>query len=65
MNTDRAVELAGGRQELADLLGVHWLSTYRWKPDLPPMREYQLRFLRPGWFKPIGGRGRPRKAAAR
>lgn len=51
MNTEKAIELAGTREKLAKLLGVASISTYRWKPDLPKMREFQLQALRPKWFK--------------
>lgn len=57
METKDAIALAAkefrsdGRRALAALLGVASISTYRWKPDLPPMREFQLKALRPRWFK--------------
>lgn len=51
MKTETAMALAGGRKQLADILGVTSLTTYRWKPDLPRMREFQLKALRPAWFR--------------
>jgi hypothetical protein len=54
MNTDKAIKLAGGRDKLAELLGVASISTYRWKPRLPKMRAFQLRALKPEWFKAKG-----------
>lgn len=52
MKTETAIELAGGREQLAQLLGVASITTYRWKPDLPQPREDRLRVLRPAWFRP-------------
>lgn len=50
MNTDKAIKLAGGREELAQLLGCASITTYRWKPNLPRARAWQLQILRPEWF---------------
>lgn len=52
MNTETAIKLAGGRRKLAALLGVAYISTYRWKPDLPQHRADRLRILKPRWFQP-------------
>lgn len=51
MNTEFAMDKAGGRDELAKLLGVTSITTYQpsWKPDLPPKHERYLRLLRPDW----------------
>lgn len=51
MNTDKAIKLAGGREALARLLGVAAITTYRWKPNLPAARAWQLEVIRPEWFK--------------
>lgn len=52
MKTDFAIEKAGGREQLATLLGVKSITTYQpsWKPDLPPSHEKYLKALRPDWF---------------
>lgn len=51
MNTDEAIRLAGGRKELAKLLGAAAITTYRWTPDLPQARADRLRILKPSWFR--------------
>lgn len=51
MKTKDAIQLAGGRQQLADLLGVASITTYRWKEDLAQKHEDRLRILKPRWFK--------------
>jgi hypothetical protein len=51
MNTDKAIKLAGSREQLARLLGCAPITTYRWKPNLPKSRMWQLEVLRPEWFK--------------
>lgn len=51
MNTDRAIKLAGSREALAKLLGCAVMTTYRWKPGLPRVRELQLRLAKPEWFR--------------
>ncbi len=53
MNTSEAIKRAGGRDKLAELLGVSALTTYgpTWKPNLPPKHERFLRAKRPRWFR--------------
>lgn len=51
MNTEDAIKLAGGRKELAKILGVASITTYRWNPDLPQHRADRLRILKPTWFR--------------
>ena len=50
MQTKDAIDLAGGRKQLAEMLGVASISTYRWK-ELPQKHEDRLRVLKPRWFK--------------
>lgn len=50
MKKDKAIELAGGVLQLANLLGITRPAIYQWKIDVPTMRVYQLRALRPDWF---------------
>lgn len=50
MKTKTAIELAGGRDALARLLGVETVTTYHWIRVLPPKHERYLRVARPGWF---------------
>ena len=51
MKTQDAMNLAGGRKQLAELLGVAPITTYRWKEDLAQNHEDRLRILKPRWFK--------------
>ncbi len=62
MNTETAIAFAGGRDKLAELLGVEPISTYRWKPNLPKMREFQLRALKPGWFRKLAAEAQAAEA---
>jgi DNA-binding transcriptional regulator YdaS (Cro superfamily) len=50
MTKQRAIELAGGVLQLANLLGITRPAIYQWNVDVPQMRVYQLRALRPDWF---------------
>ena len=51
MKTKRALHLAGGTaRKLADLFGIKEQSVNKWGENIPPLREYQLRELRPAWF---------------
>ena len=51
MKTSKAIKLAGSKVELARILGVKRQAVHQWVPNLPPLRVFQLRELRPGWFK--------------
>ena len=46
-----AVWRCGNKQALADLLGVTKQAVSAWGDKLPPLRVFQLRQLRPGWFR--------------
>jgi hypothetical protein len=50
MKTAQAIELAGGRKALADLLGVTLSAISQWDDDVPQSRVWQLRVLKPEWF---------------
>lgn len=43
MKTNEAIELFGGRRELAQALGVSVQATYQWGDVVPELRVYQLR----------------------
>lgn len=63
MKTAKAIELAGSRQALADLLDAITLSAIsQWGEDVPEARVWQLRVLRPEWF--ADEREQPQKARA-
>jgi hypothetical protein len=51
MNTQKAIELAGGSSALANLLGITPGAVSQWGNELPDRRIWQLRVLRPEWFK--------------
>lgn len=51
MKTEEAIRRAGGKKELADLLGISLPAIYQWKKEVPQPREWQLRLLRPAWFR--------------
>jgi len=50
MEKRTAIELAGGVLALAKLLGVSRPAIYQWKNEVPKMRVFQLKTLRPQWF---------------
>ena len=51
MKTKDAMNLAGGRKQLAEMLGVASITTYRWGEDLSQKHEDRLRVLKPVWFR--------------
>jgi DNA-binding transcriptional regulator YdaS (Cro superfamily) len=52
MNKNKAIKLAGSPAKLAKLLGVKRQSVHKWV-EIPKGRVWQLRVLRPEWFKVI------------
>lgn len=51
MRTEDAINWAGGKQELADKLGIWLQNVYRWG-DCPPMlRQYEIEKLSNGKLK--------------
>lgn len=55
MKKKQAIQLAGGTAKaLADLLGLTESAVSQWGEDLPLLRVYQLRDLRPEWFVRAG-----------
>ena len=51
MKTQTAIELAGSAAALADLLGITPSAVSQWGDELPEGRVWQLRVIRPNWFK--------------
>jgi hypothetical protein len=51
MNKSYVIKIAGGVGELADLLKITRQAVSKWPKRIPPLRVYQLRELRPEWFK--------------
>lgn len=54
MKTKRAIELAGGQRALAELLAITVSAISQWDEDVPEGRMWQLRVIRPDWFKESG-----------
>lgn len=52
MEKDKAIELAGGLSALAQILGITPAAVSQWKLMVPESRVWQLKVLRPEWFKP-------------
>jgi hypothetical protein len=52
MDTQAAIKLAGGIRQLAEMLGLSTQAVYAWGKTVPKLRMYELRELRPAWFKP-------------
>ena len=50
MDIHQAITLAGSQSELARIFGITRAAVNHWK-TIPPLRLYQLKELRPDWFK--------------
>jgi len=50
MDKQTATTLAGSQSELARILGITRAAVFHWK-TIPKLRIYQLKELRPEWFK--------------
>ncbi|CAB4121656.1 DNA-binding transcriptional regulator Cro [uncultured Caudovirales phage] len=51
MEKSTAIRLAGSQTKLAAILGINQSAVAQWGNDVPIMRIYQLKTLRPKWFK--------------
>jgi len=51
MTKERAITLAGSQAKLAALLKISSAAISQWKENVPAARLWQLRVLRPEWFK--------------
>jgi hypothetical protein len=51
MEKSTAIRLAGSQTKLAAILGINQAAVAQWGNDVPIMRIYQLKTLRPKWFK--------------
>ena len=51
MRKTLAIKKAGSIRALAELLGVTTQAVHKWPLDLPPLRVFQLKEKKPGWFK--------------
>jgi len=50
MDKQKAITLAGSQSELARILGITRAAVNHWK-TIPELRTYQLKELKPEWFK--------------
>ncbi len=50
LSKEKAIQLAGGQQRLAELLGISQPSVSQWKKNVPIARVWQLKVLKPEWF---------------
>jgi DNA-binding transcriptional regulator Cro len=50
MTKEKAIKLAGSVIKLAKLLDIERQAIYNWK-KIPPLRVYQLKELKPEWFR--------------
>jgi len=50
MDKQTAITLAGSQSELARIFGITRAAVFHWK-KIPRLRIYQLKELRPEWFK--------------
>jgi myo-inositol catabolism protein IolC len=46
-----AIKLAGNQTKLAAILGISQAAIAQWGEDVPLMRLYQLKSVKPEWFK--------------
>ena len=51
MEKSTAIKLAGSQVKLAAILGINQSAIAQWGEDVPIMRLYQLKVVRPQWFK--------------
>ena len=50
MTKEQAIALAGTAMALAQMLGIQRQAISQWK-EIPPARLWQLKVLRPEWFR--------------
>jgi transcriptional repressor of cell division inhibition gene dicB len=51
MTKDQAIALAGTSMALAKMLGIQRQAISQWGDEIPQARLWQLKVLRPEWFK--------------
>ena len=59
MEKSTAIRLAGSQTKLAAILGISQAAIAQWGNDVPLMRIYQLKTLRPKWFKKLETKSLP------
>lgn len=50
MTKIKLFKLAGGKRQAAALLGITTQAIQKWGEDVPAMRIFQLKVLKPEWF---------------
>ena len=56
METKHAIELAGSPAALAKMLGISAAAVSQWGQTIPKARVWQLKVIRPEWFRTDGKR---------
>jgi hypothetical protein len=51
MEKSTAIKLAGNQTKLAAILGISQAAIAQWSENVPMMRLFQLKTVRPEWFK--------------
>jgi myo-inositol catabolism protein IolC len=51
MEKSTAIKLAGNQTKLAAILGISQAAIAQWGEDVPMMRLFQLKTVKPEWFK--------------
>ena len=51
MTKEQAIKLAGSQVELALMLGISQAAVSQWGVNVPEMRVWQLKVIKPEWFK--------------
>ena len=54
MSKEEAIKRAGGKSALARLLGISPAAISQWGADVPIMRIWQLKTIKPEWFDKMG-----------
>ena len=57
MQTKTAITLAGNATELAEILNITLSAISQWGENIPELRVYKLRELRPDWFPEVRANG--------
>lgn len=51
MKTQHAIKRAGSAKALSEVLGISMSAISQWGDEVPEQRVWQLKVIRPGWFK--------------
>jgi hypothetical protein len=58
VKTSDAIEKAGGKRALAELLGITAQAIQGWGETVPKARQFMIKTLRPEWFGRLDKRGK-------